>query len=42
MSTGYSGNLGYAMPLNWSFDQFIEYSIGDIPIGQVATDVKIR
>ena len=41
MSTGYSGNLGYAMPLNWSFDQFIEYSIGDIPIDQVATDVKI-
>ncbi len=41
MSTGYSGNLGYAMPMNWSFDQFIEYSIGNIPIDQVATDVKI-
>ncbi|MFK5261237.1 hypothetical protein ACI3PM_17055, partial [Lactiplantibacillus plantarum] len=38
---GKAGNLGYAMPLNWSFDQFIEYSIGDIPIDQVATDVKI-
>ena len=25
MSTGYSGNLGYPMPKNWSFDQFSEY-----------------
>lgn len=25
MSTGYSGNLGYAMPDNWAFDQFYEY-----------------
>lgn len=28
MSTGFSGNLGYPMPLNWSFDQFVETSIG--------------
>ncbi|MEN2327665.1 MULTISPECIES: glycoside hydrolase domain-containing protein [Lacticaseibacillus] len=41
MSTGYSGNLGYAMPQNWSFDQFVEYNIGDLPIDQVAADVKI-
>lgn len=42
MSTGYSGNLGYAMPASWSFDQFIEYSIGSsLPIDQVATDRKI-
>ena len=41
MSTGYSGNLGYAMPMNWSFDQFVDYSIGSIPIDQVATDVKV-
>lgn len=41
MSTGYSGNLGYAMPQKWSFDQFVEYSIGGIPIDQVATDVNI-
>ena len=41
MSTGYSGNLGYAMPMNWSFDQFVEYSIGSIPIDQVATDVAV-
>lgn len=25
MSTGYSGNLGYAMPNTWAFDQFEEY-----------------
>lgn len=24
MSTGYSGNLGFSQPLNWSFDQFDE------------------
>lgn len=28
MSTGYSGNLGFPMPKNWSFDQFFEQSIG--------------
>ncbi|AKP68187.1 glycoside hydrolase domain-containing protein [Companilactobacillus ginsenosidimutans] len=37
MSTGYSGNLGFRMPDKWSFDQFIEYSIGDLPIDQVAS-----
>lgn len=26
MSTGYSGNYGYPMPTNWSFDQFNEYT----------------
>lgn len=36
MSTGFSGNLGYKMPNNWGFDQFIEYSIGSLPIDQVA------
>lgn len=25
MSTGYSGNMGFKMPANWNFDQFIEY-----------------
>ncbi|MCH4008502.1 glycoside hydrolase domain-containing protein [Companilactobacillus sp.] len=40
MSTGYSGNLGFKMPNNWSFDQFIEYSIGDLPIDQVASSGK--
>ena len=28
MSTGYSGNLGFAMPRQWAFDQFIEFTIG--------------
>ncbi|OLQ46138.1 hypothetical protein BHT94_13550 [Bacillus licheniformis] len=28
MSTGFSGNLGYPMPNNWSFDQFYEGTIG--------------
>ncbi|MCU9595863.1 DUF1906 domain-containing protein [Caldibacillus thermolactis] len=28
MSTGYSGNLGFPMPRNWSFDQFFEQPIG--------------
>lgn len=27
MSTGYSGNLGYSLPLNWAFDQIKEYTI---------------
>lgn len=27
MSSGYSGNLGYKMPSNWTFDQFSELSI---------------
>ena len=29
MSTGYSGNLGYPMPKNWSFDQFCEYKFNN-------------
>lgn len=28
MSTGFSGNLGFPMPENWSFGQFYETSIG--------------
>lgn len=28
MSTGYSGNLGFPMPTNWSFNQFHETTIG--------------
>ncbi|GIP62816.1 hypothetical protein J32TS6_13710 [Virgibacillus pantothenticus] len=28
MSTGYSGNLGFPMPQNWSFNQFYETTIG--------------
>ncbi|GAB5053079.1 glycoside hydrolase domain-containing protein [Pediococcus ethanolidurans] len=37
MSTGYSGNLGFAIPTVWSFDQFSEISIGDFAIDKVAT-----
>jgi peptidoglycan hydrolase-like protein with peptidoglycan-binding domain len=29
MSTGFSGNLGFPMPKNWSFSQFYETSIGE-------------
>ncbi|WP_327189817.1 glycoside hydrolase domain-containing protein [Streptomyces xinghaiensis] len=28
MSSGFSGNLGYAMPENWSFDQIVTKTIG--------------
>jgi len=28
MSYGWSGNLGFPMPKNWCFDQFIEYTTG--------------
>lgn len=28
MSTGFSGNLGFSMPENWAFDQFVTTSIG--------------
>ena len=36
MSYGWSGNLGFRMPRNWAFDQFVEYPIGGTPIDQVA------
>ncbi|RJQ73244.1 DUF1906 domain-containing protein [Pseudonocardiaceae bacterium YIM PH 21723] len=28
MSTGFSGNLGYPMPLNWAFDQIATITVG--------------
>lgn len=31
MSTGFSGNLGYAIPDNWAFDQFNEFSFQSRP-----------
>lgn len=37
MSTGYSGNLGFAMPKSWAFDQFDEEEIGDFAIDKVGT-----
>lgn len=32
MLYGWSGNLGFKMPKNWAFDQFVEYPIGGTPI----------
>ncbi|KRL02076.1 glycoside hydrolase domain-containing protein [Liquorilactobacillus capillatus] len=42
MSYGWSGNLGFKMPLNWSFDQFKEYTAGStgIDIDQDAASGK--
>lgn len=37
MSTGFSGNLGFPMPRQWAFDQFIEFTIGSGD-GAVAID----
>lgn len=31
MSTGFSGNLGYPIPNNWSFDQFYETTFNSTP-----------
>lgn len=40
MSYGWSGNLGFKMPKNWAFDQFVEYPIGGTPIDQCASSGK--
>jgi peptidoglycan hydrolase-like protein with peptidoglycan-binding domain len=40
MSYGWSGNLGFKMPKNWAFDQFVEYPIGGTPIDQGASSGK--
>lgn len=37
MSTGFSGNLGYTIPDNWSFDQFSTVTVGS-GIGQIEID----
>ncbi|WP_225884251.1 glycoside hydrolase domain-containing protein [Lacticaseibacillus mingshuiensis] len=36
MSYGWSGNLGFKMPSNWAFDQFVEYTAYGIDIDQDA------
>lgn len=45
MSTGYSGNLGFPMPRQWSFDQFVEFTIGSgngaVGMDLIATWVEI-
>ena len=35
MSSGFSSNLGYKMPRNWSFDQYHEYILNGIPLDKV-------
>lgn len=40
MSTGYSGNLGYPLPKNWSFDQIKEYSVGS-GVGAINIDKNV-
>ena len=37
MSYGWSGNLGFKMPDNWAFDQFVEYPIYGVDIDQDAS-----
>ncbi|WP_163655439.1 glycoside hydrolase domain-containing protein [Listeria sp. PSOL-1] len=46
MSTGYSGNLGFPQPTDWTFDQFAEpeegigTGDGNVPIDKVAVNEK--
>jgi peptidoglycan hydrolase-like protein with peptidoglycan-binding domain len=39
MSTGWSGNLGFKMPINWSFDQFNTITVGNSTLGYVEVDM---
>lgn len=41
MSTGYSGNLGYKLPENWSFDQFYENSSYPVANTRIGLDYNI-
>lgn len=44
MSTGFSGNLGFPMPKNWAFDQFVEFTFSGIPVdnlGQSGRDTGV-
>lgn len=41
MSSGYSGNLGYSIPLNWSFEQFNEVSAYPLSSGTIGLDYDI-
>lgn len=41
MSTGYSGNLGFAMPKNWAFDQISTITVGTSPYSiTIDNDIK--
>ncbi len=39
MSTGWSGNLGFKMPSNWSYDQFRTITVGNATLGFVEVDM---
>jgi hypothetical protein len=41
MSTGYSGNMGYALPENWSFHQIQTLTIGS-DCGRIEIDKNIH
>lgn len=40
MSTGFSGNLGFKMPGNWTFDQFNTITVGNSSLGYVEVDMN--
>lgn len=40
MSSGFSGNLGFAMPQEWAFDQFVEIDEVGVGIDKVAVSGK--
>lgn len=39
MSTGWSGNLGFKMPSEWSYDQFRTITVGNSSLGYVEVDM---
>ncbi|MDF2791720.1 MAG: hypothetical protein K0S80_4822 [Neobacillus sp.] len=39
MSTGWSGNLGFRMPNDWSYDQFRTITVGNSTLGYVEVDM---
>lgn len=42
MSSGFSGNLGFPMPKQWAFDQFIELTTAGVGIDKVAVSGRDR
>jgi peptidoglycan hydrolase-like protein with peptidoglycan-binding domain len=42
MSTGFSGNLGYPLPLNWAFDQVQTLTLGAGTVGEIEIDKNIK
>lgn len=40
LASGFSGNIGYALPKNWSFDQIKEYTIGTGD-GEISIDKNV-